>query len=85
MKKIIWLIVAVILLTMGNITLYLLERNSNAAQVSLIGFVIVWLDLILSIIVYSRQNSLAYIFLGVTTLIEILLTVNLFWILGRVL
>lgn len=52
-------------------------------QVSTIAFVLVWLNFCLSLFTYKRQPNISYVLLGASFVLEMLLAVNLFWVVGR--
>lgn len=79
-----FLLPALVVIALGlNVILFYFGRGISL-QVSTIAFVLVWLNFILGIVTFRRQKELAYILLGAMFIIEFLLAVDLFWVIGRV-
>jgi len=68
----------------ANISLWYYGRGLGF-QISTVAFVLVWLNIVLGIFAYRRQPNIAYLLLGAVFVLELLLTVDLFWVIGRVL
>lgn len=75
--------VSVLLAVLGNIALWYFGKGVNF-QISIVVFLLVWLNLVLGIFTHRRQPNLSYILLGAVYVLELFLAVNLFWIVGRV-
>lgn len=75
--------ILLVIASAANISLWYYGRGLGF-QVSTVVFILVWLNIVLGLFVYKRQPNISYILLGATFILELLLTVDLFWIIGRI-
>jgi len=69
----------------GNIYLgYLAYRSLYQPTGTWIGFVLVWLNILLGSLTFRRQRPISYLFLTACYIIELLSLVNIFWVTTRV-
>ena len=68
----------------GNVLLWYYGRGVSL-QVTTIVFALVWLNFVVAVFTHRRQPNLLYILLGANYVIEFLLVVDLFWVIGRML
>ena len=76
------MVVSTVVLAAANFVIYFLTRNLNY-QIVWIGFMLVWLNLVLSWITYRRMPYVSYLFLATSFLIELLVIVDIYWIMAR--
>ncbi|MFH1767386.1 MAG: hypothetical protein ABH826_04875 [Patescibacteria group bacterium] len=82
MKKILTFLIINAILVAGNIYAWLLTLKVDY-QLAWVAFVIVLVNIILSLLVLSRQKTIMYFFATSSLIIELLLIINYFWIQGR--
>ncbi|MFH1855061.1 MAG: hypothetical protein ABH810_01485 [bacterium] len=82
MKKILTFLIINAVLVAGNIYAWLLTLKVDY-QLAWVAFVIVLVNIILSLLVLSRQKTIMYFFATSSLIIELLLIINYFWIQGR--
>ena len=70
--------IATILLAAGNILIYFLTKYDS--QIVWIGFILVWLNLVLGWFTYRRLPSVSYLFLITSLLIELLIVIDIYWV-----
>ena len=79
MKKIIFPIVATLVIGGLNIWTFLLT-NQTDLQFAWVSVAIVWIDLVIAWLINKKQPSISYMFFATGIIIDILLLVNYFWI-----
>jgi len=80
-KKIVMTIVATVLIAFVNILLLVL--GSRDSQFVWVAFMLVWANLLLGWLTQVRQPNITYMFFSVAIVIEAIIIINTYWILGR--
>jgi len=83
-KNIILLALATLVIAAGNIVTIYFARLEES-QISWIGFYLVWFNLLVGWLTYRRKPVITYMFFAVGILLILIVLINKYWILGRVL
>jgi len=84
MKQTIFFVLVSLVIAAANIYLWLVGRDTFY-ELSWIGFVLIWGNLILTWFIFYKQRTLSIVYLSSAALIEVLLAINLYWISGNLL
>lgn len=71
-----------VVVAVANISLWYYGRGFGF-QVTTIVFALVWLNILLAAFVYKKQKNITHILLGASLVLELLLLINLAWVIGR--
>lgn len=82
MKKILYLLIANVVLVGGNVFSWYISLKLDY-QLAWIAFILVFINLVLSWLVYPKQKTIMYFFLSSSLIIELLLIINFYWIQRR--
>jgi hypothetical protein len=82
MKKYLAPVLFTAVIAAGNVWLWLILRDIEQ-EISWVVFAVVWFNLIIGWFTFRRQMVLTYIFFAVALILELVLLVDKFWIMGR--
>ena len=81
MKQTIFFVLASLVVAAANIYLWLVGRDTFY-ELSWVGFILVWGNLVLTWLIFYKQKALSIVYLSSAALIEVFLAINLYWISG---
>jgi len=84
LKKNLLMAITVLAVVATNILIWIFFKTDDS-QIIWVGFILVWVDLLIAAITNIRQPYIAKIFLIIAMLIEFFLIANNFWIQNKVL
>ena len=82
MRKYSDLIISTVVLAVANVLIWLRAQQTDL-QLAWVAFILVWVDLVFSWLIMRSQRKISYIFIATAAVVEVLVTVYIFWVLQR--